>query len=161
MFDGRTDELTAVMEKARLDLSLPFHRWFMAYYAGWIGQPTRAVALLEPVSAGPGFDSYTQQCILLREALRGNRAAFDRALVPELVESAKLDGQLASTLGEHYSLLGDHDAALDWLEIAVSRGWINYPLYARTDPFLEPLRSVPRFQEFLARVKVLWEHFDD
>ena len=43
------------------------------------------------------FDSYTQQCILLREALKGDRCAFERALISELKESARTDGQLAST----------------------------------------------------------------
>jgi hypothetical protein len=57
--------------------------------------------------------------------------------------------------------LGEHEAAIDWLEVAVSRGWINHPLCTRTDPFLEPRLSVPRFKGFLERVKVLREHFDD
>jgi TolB-like protein/Tfp pilus assembly protein PilF len=44
---------------------------------------------------------------------------------------------------------GDQDAALDWLETAVERGWTQ-PATTRRDPVLVPLRSEPRFAAALA-----------
>jgi non-specific serine/threonine protein kinase len=159
-YDGRLDELATMFEGTHQEPSGPHRRWGIAWARAWLGQRQQALALLEAVNASGPFDSYTQQCILLREALRGNRDAFDRALIPELTESARLDGQLASTLAEYCGLFGDLDGALVWLEHAVSRGWINYPLYAWTDPFLESLRGTARFAAFLERVKEQWEHFE-
>ncbi len=159
-YDGRLDELATVIDSTRQDLTNPHRLWGMAWACAWLGRRQQAIALLESTNASGCFDSYTQQCILLREALRGNRGAFDKALIPELTESARLDGQVASTLAEYFGLFGDLDATLSWLEQAVSRGWINYPLYARTDPFLESLRGEPRFVAFLERVRDQWEHFE-
>jgi hypothetical protein len=102
----------------------------------------------------------TQLCLLLRAALQGDREAFRRDLTPDLVQSVLADAWGACTVAECYSLLGDIESALHWLDRAVNWGWFNYPLYARTDPFFEPMRRDPRFQAFLERVKVQWESFE-
>jgi len=52
------------------------------------------------------------------------------------------------------------DDALQWLEHAVDIGWINYPLMAEKDPFLESLRGDPRFQQLMVRAKHEWEIFE-
>jgi hypothetical protein len=52
------------------------------------------------------------------------------------------------------------DGALDWLERLLDRGSINYPMLAHGDPMLQPLRSEPRFQRLLDRIRPEWEHFD-
>jgi hypothetical protein len=60
-----------------------------------------------------------------------------------------------------YSLIDRKEEALDWLKhAALSRGFINYPLLANYDPFLENIRGEERFQELMGEVKYRWEHFD-
>ena len=55
------------------------------------------------------------------------------------------------------ALVGELDESLDWLERAVSRGFINYPLLSSSDPFLAALRDQERFQELMEDVHQQWE----
>ncbi len=58
-----------------------------------------------------------------------------------------------------FSLLGEKSEALSWLERAAARGWINYPLFCRIDPFLASVREEERFQKLMQRIKPEWEGF--
>jgi non-specific serine/threonine protein kinase len=59
-----------------------------------------------------------------------------------------------------FSMIDEKNQALDWLEHAVKRGWINFPLFAKNDPFLENIRGEPRFKKLMERVKHEWENFE-
>jgi len=59
-----------------------------------------------------------------------------------------------------YALLDEKEEAFRWLEHAIERGWINYPMFAERNPFLENIRGEPRFQRLMERVKYEWEHFE-
>ncbi len=61
---------------------------------------------------------------------------------------------------EGYSLIGEKEKALDWLENAVEIGLINYQFLNQYDPFLENIRSEPRFKQLMKRVKQEWEDFE-
>jgi len=64
-------------------------------------------------------------------------------------------------MGDCYALLDKKEEAIDWLEhAALNRGFINYPLLAEKDPFLANIRSEPRFQKLMERVKKEWEEFE-
>ena len=52
------------------------------------------------------------------------------------------------------------DESLRWLEIAIERGFINYPFLAQHDPFFKSLRSDPRFEQLLDTVHERWEKFE-
>jgi len=58
-----------------------------------------------------------------------------------------------------YAVIGEKDEALRWLERAIDRGWINYPLFAEQDPFFENIRGDERFQRLMDRIKPEWERF--
>jgi len=47
-----------------------------------------------------------------------------------------------------------------WLEVAVDRGFINYPFLARHDPVFRLLRSEARFKRLLEVVRDRWERFE-
>ena len=58
------------------------------------------------------------------------------------------------------ALAGLHQTALDWLENAVDRGFINFPLLVEHDPFLKRLRGDGRYDRLMVRVKREWEEFE-
>jgi hypothetical protein len=57
--------------------------------------------------------------------------------------------QLLGLLAEIYAKVGEHEAAIDQLEILLSiPSWVSVPLL-RIDPIWDPLRDNPRFQRLL------------
>jgi hypothetical protein len=47
-----------------------------------------------------------------------------------------------------------------WLEHAIDKGWINYPILSEIDPWLANVRGEPSFKKLMERVKYEGEHFD-
>lgn len=72
-----------------------------------------------------------------------------------LAELARADKEFSWWLADLHARMGDHEAALCWLEQAVQLGFYNQRFWSEVDPFLAPLRSYPRFEELmhLARVR--------
>ena len=79
---------------------------------------------------------------------------------PDFVKGIQMDLQFSYHFATFYSYLGDKEKSLEFLENAVNRGFINYPLIAEQDPFLENLRDEHRFKKLLERVKYEWENFE-
>jgi len=47
-----------------------------------------------------------------------------------------------------------------WLQKAVDKGFLNYPMIGRWDPMLAALRRHPGFADLLRRTRELWEKFE-
>ncbi len=52
------------------------------------------------------------------------------------------------------------EEAFKWLNHAVSKGFVNYPILNEKDPFLENIRGEPRFKKLMEKVKYEWENFE-
>ncbi len=70
------------------------------------------------------------------------------------------DPDISHLMPGHFALIERNEDALDWLQHAIDRDFINYPYFAKTGPFLENLRSDPRFQEMLEEIRIKWEGFE-
>ena len=53
-----------------------------------------------------------------------------------------------------YSVKGDTESALKWLEDAVDRGWTRYQ-WIEIDPRFDTIRDDPRYTEFIDRMKAI------
>ncbi|HEY7498402.1 MAG TPA: tetratricopeptide repeat protein, partial [Vicinamibacterales bacterium] len=95
----------------------------------------------------------------LAHAAAGDAASARAALTPEIEEVATGADVFPRILAQGYAMARVPDKALDWLSIAVDRGFINYPFLAHYDPFFAPLRRLPRFEEILRGVRRRWETF--
>jgi len=96
----------------------------------------------------------------LAHALAGKRREAQAALTPEIEAVATATDVFPRLLAQGFALAGMPEPAMRWLEIAIDRGFINYPFLARHDPFFEPYRSHPRFQQLLDIVHDRWERFE-
>jgi predicted Zn-dependent protease len=92
-------------------------------------------------------------------------AAAGRGQDPGLNLSAQ-DQQMASIndmyprmLAQAYALAGNNEKALEWLSLAVSRGFINFPYLNEHDPLLTRLKGDQRYEDLLARVEQRWKDF--
>jgi TolB-like protein len=96
----------------------------------------------------------------LAHTLTGNLRDAEATLTPEIEAVAAGNDVFPRFLAMGYAIVGVPERALDWLAIAVDRGFINYPFLARYDPCLESLRSHPRFQQLMKTVRDRWEKFE-
>jgi TolB-like protein/Flp pilus assembly protein TadD len=95
---------------------------------------------------------------LVRAAtMQGRGAATDP---PAIDLSATAADVFPRMLAHAYALAGLPDDAVRCLRVAVDRGFINYPFLASHDPFFEPIRTLPVFQELLAVVRARWQAFE-
>jgi non-specific serine/threonine protein kinase len=81
-------------------------------------------------------------------------------MTPDFVKSIQMDLQYSYHFATFYSFLGEEEKSLEFLENAVNRGFINYPLIAEIDPLLENIRGEERFKKLMERVKYEWENFE-
>lgn len=84
-------------------------------------------------------------------ALALARSGRDREALTAIGPALQLEPEredIAYYAAAAYSLLGDRESALKWLQTAVDRGFQEL-WWARVDPDLDSLRDLPRFQEIM------------
>ena len=96
----------------------------------------------------------------LAEALAGNPDRAHAIVTADIEALATAADVFPRFLAEGYALAGIQERALHWLEIAVARGFINYPFLSHHDPFLQPLRTHPRFLRLMETTRDRWERFE-
>jgi len=79
---------------------------------------------------------------------------------PKIEALARSDLGGSYYLAESYSVLNQKKQALDWLELAVDFGFINFPFLNETNPLLQNIRSEERFKKLMERVKHEWDNFE-
>ncbi len=153
--EGRFEEAVAdIGEALRLDPTSPIMGMFAAITHGYAGN--RAMAL-DLVKADADQGAIQGVGRLFRLALTHDSDGFRAALTPDLFAYLRSDCHWSWYVAGFWAILGDHDQAIDWLTNAVDRGFVHYPLFARIDPLLAPVRSEPKFQALMERVKREWE----
>jgi hypothetical protein len=91
--------------------------------------------------------------------LKGDKAKMSSLLTLEFVKTIQVDCQYSWHMAAFYSYLNEKDQSLFWLENAVDRGFINYPMLNEYDKLLSNVRNEERFKKLLIRVKQEWENF--
>ena len=104
-------------------------------------------------------DRASAYLFFLKYALEGQKAKALASVTDELINYCKNDEQWSWMLADCYSLVGEKEEAVRWLEITVNRGFVNYPFISKYDPFLKNIRGDTRFKKLMERVKYEWEHF--
>ena len=68
------------------------------------------------------------------------------------------DSEIIFLLARYYSLYGNKEKGLYYFRKAVEKGFFCYPFFL-IDPFLDPVRDDPEFQEVLVLAKEKHESF--
>jgi len=146
---GAIHTLERVLQQGRRHLT---PTWFltMAYLDN--GQPEKARALLEGLR--PEFEKNYEWrhawAILL--AAEGKHDEARQIMDEGTLKFAKLTWSVTSTTADFYELQGDHSKAIEWLQLAISRGDERIS-YLRRNPRLALLRNDTRFQSLLKSVE--------
>jgi len=139
--------------------SLKFQMWYSLILM-YNNQREEAFSIIDRiVKANP--NQLTGKSLLLLEygLLREEKKAFE-LMTPDFYRWCKRDAYYSYWAAAVFALLDKRKEALDWLENAVQRGFINYPFLNEYDPFLANLRTEERFKKLMERVKYEWEHFE-
>jgi serine/threonine protein kinase len=155
-FEAARDSLEKVY---RTDTEYPLFLWQYGRMLASCGDIDKAVSAFE-ASAAKGLFGLSRMSHLFGLAFRGGRQDLLRSLRPDLERWARSDWMASFWLAECLALIGETEMALNWLESAVDLGFVNYPFICELDPFLINIRSEPRFQKLMERVKTEWEYFE-
>jgi non-specific serine/threonine protein kinase len=158
--EGRFVPALEVLRRAFPKPCRTIERSWLGAVLAYAGREEEALAVLEPIALSPGCDAWTSLSVLFRHALRGERDRLPEALTPEFTALARSGPHYSWQVASLLARLDERESALDWLENAVGRGFVNYPLLRYHDPFLARLHAEPRFERLLHRAKHEWEAFE-
>lgn len=143
-----------------MDPTNPMARLFYVWVLILNRQGDAVGAILEAFPAEVRDTVPARISFFLAHALAGDRHEAQAILTPEIEAVATATDVFPRLLAQGFALAGMPEPAMRWLEIAIDRGFINYPFLARHDPFFETLRDHPRFKQLLAIVRDRWQKFE-
>jgi tetratricopeptide (TPR) repeat protein len=139
-------------------------RMWIAFVLMWQGDFGQAFEIADHIARQQQVDSISTWN---SEVLEFARQAFENKLEQaeaSLSEVTRVflweDPDVPWLMGGIYSVMDRRDEAIRWLERAIDRGSINYPLFAEKDPFYENLRDEERFEMLMERIKPKWQQFE-
>jgi TolB-like protein/DNA-binding winged helix-turn-helix (wHTH) protein/tetratricopeptide (TPR) repeat protein len=122
---------------------------------GWAeqmrGRHLEALASFERARALSRGDFIETAALGRGYAMAGRRQDM-LAIVSELQERDPSGDHTAYSIGEIYAAAGDAENALDWLERAYERRSIWF-VFLKSEPVFDRIRSEPRFQRLVNRIK--------
>jgi serine/threonine protein kinase len=139
-------------------------RMWIAFVLMWKGEFEQAFELADQIALQQQTDSISSWN---SDVLEFARCAIENK--PEQAMAAMSetttgffweDPDVSWLIAGIYSVMDHSDEAIRWLEHAIDRGSINYPLFAGLDPFYENLRRDDRFQKLMDKIKPEWERFE-
>ena len=158
---GKLERALSMMRRAvQLDPEDRNLRFWESWYLGWNNQPEEAIERVDRIVAENPHDFVAFLSTMLKCALQNERDRALQALSKDKRSILSKDPEGPWLMACCFARLNDKAEALSWLERAVARGWANYPLFSKIDPFLESLRGEARFEKLMARVKRDWESFE-
>lgn len=151
LFAGNFVEALERLRQAASELAPgdPFAGWWLAQAAAYAGNDAEARLHAEQSAAlNTGF--WSDWCTLFDLAWSDDRdavmAMLDRT---NLRETASTDEYYPVFLANCLTRVGEHDAALQWLEQAITWGFTNHRFLAEENRLLAPLHGLPRFEALL------------
>ena len=96
----------------------------------------------------------------LIHAINNEKQEALESITEQIEKAAEMDHIIAWCLAGVYSLIGEKEKAIDYLERATRDIFIDYPFFTIHDPFLENIRKEERFKKLMKKVKHEWENFE-
>ena len=133
------------------------------YYALALASAARVQEALEVLESFVTLDpdhGFVKMGLMFRGALLADKDAVVRELTSGFRTTAARDMGWAWHIADALAMVDETDDALKWLEVAVDRGAVNYPMLADHDPLLANIRGEDRFKTLIERVRREWESFE-
>jgi len=160
-FEGKFDlAFNPLQEMYSFDSESPMWQLWKSLILIYNDRPEESYEFINSKIKEPAQDSLVTLLLCLKYAIAGDKEKFSSLLSPDFVKHVQMDCQLSWHLSAFYSYINEKTKSLDWLENAVNRGFINYPLLSEHDKLLNNVRGEERFKKLMIRAKFEWENFD-
>jgi non-specific serine/threonine protein kinase len=143
-----------------LDPASPMARLFYVWVLLLNGRRDEISPIVDGLSADAARTVPGRIALFLRAALATANGDALPTIDGDIEIAARESDVFARTLADAYAIAGLSEQAISWLEVAVDRGFINYPFLAKVNPILEPLRGDDGFRRLIERVHTRWERFE-
>jgi non-specific serine/threonine protein kinase len=141
------------------DTESPLSQFLYAWMLACNEEFDEAFSIIDASARSTPDNVCTKFGLLLKYGvLKDKKKAFGE-MSSDFQRTCKRDPEWSYYVALMLSLLDAKPEALDWLENAVNRGFINYPALERTQ-LLDNLRGEERFKKLMERAKYEWEHFE-
>ncbi len=120
-----------------------------------------AVSVIDASARANQDNAFIKFGLLIKYGLQKEREKAFQIMTPDFRKTCLRDGEWSYFVADAFALLDEKTEALDWLENAVTRGFLNYPFISQHDRFLDSIRGEERFKKLMERVKYEWEHFEE
>jgi tetratricopeptide (TPR) repeat protein len=159
--DGKLDHaLLTFQDMTRMEPDLTWGPCMSAHILAWQKNYDRAFGLADELALRWPDDIIARWALSMKYALQGERKKALDAFSEKTKEFFWNDPEVPWWGASLFALLDEKGEALRWLEHAVDRGWINYPLFAERNPFFANIRGEERFKKLMERIKPEWERFE-
>jgi len=139
----------------------PAKEFFYALILAYNKAYEEAFSVIEKCAKADPNNALSKFGLLLKYGLQKDRENAFQIMTPDFRKTCQRDGEWSYYVADAFALLDEKKEALDWLENAVNRGFINYPFINNYDFFLDNIRGEERFKKLMERVKYEWEHFEE
>ena len=142
-----------------LDPFNPIFRLFLAQNLGYHRRLEEASEVVDMMLKDTPDTLITDLGLFLKWAMLGEKEKALECVTDRMLINAKWDEHHSLFMAEGYSLIGELDASLKWLERVVDVGFYCHPFLSQHDPFLMNVRSTPQFEDLIQRVEYYWKNF--
>jgi len=161
LLSGEFGRAQAPFERAlKSEPQNPMLRFVYAQILALDGRVGESIEKLEAMSGDAGDNFFAQLAKFYVRALRRDKVGALGCASDELKSAAIVDMNYAWIMAQAYALIDEVPTSLEWLNAAVERGFINFPLLHHLDPFLENVRGEPAFASLMLTTRQRWEAFE-
>jgi non-specific serine/threonine protein kinase len=161
LVEGKVEPAISTLRKTvQMDPKDRVYKFWLSFSLSWNRQHEEAFDLISQIVDPNPHDHIAFLSLLLKYALQGEKCQMRQAFGGEIRDYLWNDPEGPWLMADFLALVNEKNEAITWIEHAVERGWANYPLFSKIDPFLANIRNEPRFKKLMERVKYEWEHFE-
>ena len=160
-FGGKFDlALNPLLASYNLTPDSVMHQFWKALILFYNDRADEAYEFICKFVEEPTTNIWSQGTLFIKYVITRDIDKLTSLMTNDFIKGIRMDLQYSYHFATFYSYLGDKEKSLEFLENAVNRGFINYPMISELDPFLANIRGEERFKKLLERVKYEWENFD-